>query len=201
MERVSNTRKSTASSNLLVVLGKRKAPRLKKVVSCTAKEAKAALRPLLWAKRSLGSQMPAEIDFRLRGQKSNLKRFVISDAQTTTSRGCSVEITNVHKDFEIRGEQGFAEQIRDIFALQLYENLSFEIIYDGDRIDARDAIREVTPYDLVALLPDGTEVTANWKSSNGKPVERKLMLCLQDGLAFCLWHLASKHEDLTSLHI
>jgi hypothetical protein len=65
----------------------------------------------------------------------------MSDVFQTTSRGCTVEIADIQKDFEIRAEDGFADQVRDMFALQLYEDPSFEIIYDGDRIDAREAIR------------------------------------------------------------
>jgi hypothetical protein len=64
----------------------------------------------------------------------------VSDVFQTTSRGCTVEIADIQKDFEIRAEHGFADQVRDMFALQLYEDPSFEIIYDGDRIDAREAM-------------------------------------------------------------
>ena len=90
--------------------------------------------------------------FSIAGQRANLKKFVVSDVFATTSRGCTVEIASVQKDFEIRAEHGFADQIRDVFALQLYEDPSFEIIYDGEPIDAREAIRGVTSYDISAQL-------------------------------------------------
>jgi hypothetical protein len=72
-----------------------------------------------------------------------------------------------------------------VFALQLYEDPSFEIIYDGDRIDAREAIRDVKPYDIVAELADGSKIAAKleiveWR----KKVERRLMLCLPGRFSF-----------------
>lgn len=117
--------------------------------------------------------------FSIVGQRSNLKRFTVSDPIVTTSQGCTVEITDVQKDFQIRIEDGFGEQIRDVFALQLYEAADFEIIYDGQTIDARDAIRGVTPYPIVVQLDDGKEISAKleiveWK----KKVDRRLLLCL-----------------------
>jgi hypothetical protein len=117
--------------------------------------------------------------FVLTGHKSNLKKFIASDVVPTTSKGCTVEITDVQKDFHIRADDGFADQIRDVFALQLYEDPSFEITYDGEPIDAREAIRDVTPYPITATLADGSEITAKlevveWK----KRIERKLLLCL-----------------------
>lgn len=117
--------------------------------------------------------------FALTGQRSNLKKFTVSDVVPTTSKGCTVEITDVQKDFQIRGEDGFGEQIRDVFALQLYEAPDFEIIYDGEAINAREAIRVVTPYPIVARLADGKDISAKleiveWK----KKVERRLLLCL-----------------------
>jgi hypothetical protein len=117
--------------------------------------------------------------FSIAGQRSNLKRFTVSDPIPTSSTGCVVEITDVPRDFQIRGEDGFGDQIRDVFALQLYESPDFEIIYDGDAIDARAAIQSVTPYSVVARIADGKEIAAKleiveWK----KKVERKLLLCL-----------------------
>jgi hypothetical protein len=117
--------------------------------------------------------------FSITGQRSNLKKFTVSDAIPTRSKGCTVEITDILKDFQIRGEDGFAEQIRDVFALQLYEDPNFDIIYDGERIDARAAIREVTSYPITTILADGSEIAAKleiveWKNT----VERKLLLCL-----------------------
>lgn len=117
--------------------------------------------------------------FVLTGHKSNLKKFSVSDAVATTSKGCTVEITDLQKDFKIRSDDGFVDQVRDVFALQLYEDPNFEVVYDGERIDAREAIRDVTPYPIVATLADGSEVSAKleiveWR----KKVERRLLLCL-----------------------
>jgi hypothetical protein len=117
--------------------------------------------------------------FSIAGQISNLKTFKVSDVSPTTSKGCTVEITDVQKDFKIRGDDGFGDQIRDVFALQLYEDPNFEIVYDGDIIDAREAIRDVTPYPISATAEDGSVITATleiveWK----KKIERKLLLCM-----------------------
>ena len=92
----------------------------------------------------------------------------------TTSKGCTVEITDIQKDYQIRQDDGFADQIRDVFALQLYGDPHFDIEYDGERIYAREAIREVTAYDIVAQPADGPEFSAileivEWK----KEVERR----------------------------
>lgn len=123
--------------------------------------------------------------FSISGDKSNLKQFSISEAVPATSTGCTVEIENVVRDFEIWTEDSFAEQVRDVFALQLYEDPNFRINYDGEDIDAREAIREVTPYEIKAITEEGHEYNATleiieWK----KKVERKLMLCLPGRFSF-----------------
>jgi len=123
--------------------------------------------------------------FSITGHSTNLKKFIVSDLTKATSRGCIVEIAEVLKDFEIRAPDGFADQIRDVFALQLYEDPSFQIIYDGEQVDAREAIRGVIPCDVHAILPDGREISGKleiveWK----KKVERKLMLCLPGRFSF-----------------
>lgn len=132
-----------------------------------------------WVSRHEGKK------FSISGDKSNLKQFSISDSIPAANTGCTVEIENVVKDFEIWAEDGFAEQVRDVFALQLYEDPRFRIIYDGEDIDAREAISEVTPYEITATTEDGDEYKATldiieWKKS----VERKLMLCLPGRFSF-----------------
>ncbi|RJL15828.1 ATP-binding protein [Paracoccus siganidrum] len=131
--------------------------------------------------------------FSISGEKSDLKRFTISDTIPSSSTGCTVEIENVVRDFEIWSADGFAEHVRDVFALQLYEDPAFRIIYDGEEIDARDAIRDVTPYEISATTEDGHEYKATldiieWK----KKVERKLMLCLPGRFSF--------HEMAPGIH-
>ena len=131
--------------------------------------------------------------FSISGEKSDLKRFTISDTVPSGNTGCTVEIENVVRDFEMWSADGFAEQVRDVFALQLYEDPAFRIIYDGEEIDARDAIRDVTPYEISATTEDGHEYQATldiieWK----KKVERKLMLCLPGRFSF--------HEMAPGIH-
>ncbi|MBN9671224.1 ATP-binding protein [Roseibium aggregatum] len=131
--------------------------------------------------------------FSISGEKSDLKRFTISDTVPSPNKGCTVEIENVVRDFEIWSADGFAEQVRDVFALQLYEDPDFRIIYDGEEIDARDAIRDVTPYEITAITEDSHEYKAtlniiDWK----KKVERKLMLCLPGRFSF--------HEMAPGIH-
>ena len=123
--------------------------------------------------------------FSVSGRKANLKQFTVSDITSDPSSGCTVEIEDIIRDFEIWSKHGFEEQIRDIFALQLYEDPNFKIIYDGNEIDARDAIRDVTRYEIEAVLEDDTRLTATleiieWK----KKVDRKLMLCLPGRFSF-----------------
>jgi hypothetical protein len=140
-----------------------------------------------WASHHAGKK------FSISGEKSDLKRFTISDIIPSGNTGCTVEIENVVRDFEIWSADGFAEQVRDVFALQLYEDPAFRIIYDGEEIDARDAIRDVTPYEILAITEDGHEYKATldiieWK----KKVERKLMLCLPGRFSF--------HEMAPGIH-
>ncbi|WP_377848324.1 hypothetical protein [Bosea sp. UC22_33] len=99
--------------------------------------------------------------------------------------GCTVEIENVIRDFEIWSKDGFSEHIRDAFALQLYEDSDFRITYDGTVIDARDAIENVTQHQIEATLDGGHKIQATldvieWK----KKVDRKLMLCLPGRFSF-----------------
>lgn len=140
-----------------------------------------------WISRHAGKE------FSISGDKTNLKRFAISDAVPATNTGCIVEIENVVRDFEIWAKDGFAEQVRDLFALQLYEDRDFRIIYDGENIDAREAIRDVTPYEITAVTEDGHQYKATldiieWK----KKVERKMMLCTPGRFCF--------HEMVPGIH-
>jgi len=89
------------------------------------------------------------------------------------------------KDFEIWADDGFDDRVRDVFALQLYDDPKFHIIYDGVEVDARAAIAAVTPYPISVSLPGGKKLEATleiveWK----RPVERKLMLCLPGRFSF-----------------
>lgn len=122
--------------------------------------------------------------FTIFGRKSNLKNFELSEPVATTSHGCTVTIRDVVKDFEIWAANGFADRVRDVFALQLYHDPSFRIVYDGVAVDAREAIASVTPYPIVVEQGGRTlEATLDiveWK----KPVDRKLMLCLPGRFSF-----------------
>ncbi|KQM33234.1 ATP-binding protein [Agrobacterium cavarae] len=131
--------------------------------------------------------------FSISGDKSDLKRFSISESVPAANTGCTVEIENILRDFEIWSKDGFADQVRDVFALQLYEDPQFTITYDGEEIDAREAIRHVTPYEVIATTENGQEYKATvevieWK----KRVERKLMLCLPGRFSF--------HEMAPGIH-
>jgi hypothetical protein len=122
--------------------------------------------------------------FTIFGQKSNLKNFKISEPVATSSQGCSVAISDVTKDFEIWAANGFADRVRDVFALQLYDDPSFRIIYDGVAVNAREAIASVTPYPITVNHGGRTFEAildiVEWK----RPVDRKLMLCLPGRFSF-----------------
>lgn len=122
--------------------------------------------------------------FTIFGQKSDLKNFKMSEPTASADRGCKVTIEQVAKDFEIWAADGFADKIRDVFALQLYDDPSFQIVYDGVILDAREAIASVTPYPIAIQQGDRTiEATleiVEWKS----PVDRKLLLCLPGRFSF-----------------
>ena len=132
-----------------------------------------------WISRNAGTT------FSISANKTDLKRFLISDSTPTSKTGCTVEIENVSKDFKIRSEDGFAEQVRNVFALQLYENPDFHIIYDGEEIDARSAIRSVHSYNLPFYDENGCESIAKLDIIEWvKKIERKLMLCLPGRFSF-----------------
>jgi len=123
--------------------------------------------------------------FTIRGTANDLKTFQISDPAKATRRGCIVEITDVAKDFEIRGEHGFADRVRDVFALQLYEDRNFQIFYDGEEIDAADAIRQITPFPITARIDEEITYSATldiveWR----RQVNRNLLLCLPGRFSF-----------------
>jgi hypothetical protein len=87
--------------------------------------------------------------------------------------------------FEIWADQGFADQIRDVFALQLYEDQNFRIIYDGIEIDVRDAIKSVTPLNIKISTEDGRDHVAKLEIVEWhKRVERKILLCLPGRFKF-----------------
>lgn len=122
--------------------------------------------------------------FTIFGQKTNLKNFEVSDPVATSSQGCTVAIRDVTKDFEIWAANGFADRVRDVFALQLYDDPSLRIIYDGFAVDAREAIASVTPYPVVVEQGGRTFAATldivEWR----KPVDRKLLLCLPGRFSF-----------------
>ncbi len=78
-----------------------------------------------------------------------------------------------------------ADQIRDEFALHLYHDPIFQIVYDGERITAQESIRSVTPYEI-STVSEGDNIVSckieivEWK----KHVDRKLILCLPGGFSF-----------------
>jgi len=122
--------------------------------------------------------------FTITGRKADLKSFEVSDPALSTAQGCAVTIRDIVKDFEIWATDGFADRVRDVFALQLYDDPNFQIIYDGINVDAREAIAVVTPYPITVDYSGGTFEAqldiVEWK----KPVDRKLMLCLPGRFSF-----------------
>ena len=123
--------------------------------------------------------------FSITGDRSNLIHFTISDELPVSGAGCTVEIDNVNRDFRIWAADGFHEQIRDMFALQIYEDPGFTVIYDGKEIDARESIENVTPYPISAKLEGGQNFKGileivEWT----RRVDRKLMLCLPGRFSF-----------------
>lgn len=123
--------------------------------------------------------------FSIRGSFADLKRFEISDPAKASRRGCIVEVSDLAKDWEIRAENGFADQIRDVFALQLYEDPNFEIVYDGEKIDAAESIWQVTPVPISVSLEDETILEAKLEIAEWrKSVDRKLLLCLPGRFTF-----------------
>lgn len=123
--------------------------------------------------------------FTISGALSDLKTFRISDPVKSAQRQCAVEITDISKDFEIRDEHGFADRVRDVFALQLYEDPGFSIIYDGKKIDASEAIQRITPVSVTGSVDDGTVYSATldiveWR----RQVDRNLLLCLPGRFSF-----------------
>lgn len=140
-----------------------------------------------WVSRHAGRKYSISAD------RSDLRRFSFSDLVPATNTGCTVEIEDVVHDFKIWAKDGFTEQVRDVFALQLYEDPNFRIVYDGEEIEARGVIKDVTPYKVTAFTEDGREYNATldvieWK----KKVERKLMLCLPGRFSF--------HEMAPGIH-
>ncbi|BDV34119.1 hypothetical protein [Methylocystis iwaonis] len=132
-----------------------------------------------WVSSAEGKQ------FSISGKRSNLKTFTVSDPIATKARGCIVEICEINKDFEIRATHGFVEKLRDVFALQLFQDPTFSIVYDGERVDARESIRRVTPYNITAFVEQGDELTGELEVVEwNKRVERKLMLCLPGRFSF-----------------
>jgi hypothetical protein len=131
-----------------------------------------------WTSRNAGQS------YTIWAHKSDLKRFSVTEPHPTSLQGCTVEIDEVVRDFEIWNDDGFGDQVRDVFALQLYDDPNFQIIYDGERVDAREAILNVTPYDLTVVVSEAdyeaTIEIVEWK----KQVERKLMLCLPGRFTF-----------------
>lgn len=126
---------------------------------------------VVWRSQSQGE------DFDIHANATNLETFSISDSKRTKGHGCSVTIRNILKDFEIASDE-FAGRVRDVFALQLYEDPNFSVIFNGIRLDAKGAIAKITPIPL--LVPDGSGTgiageleIVEWRQQ----VDRVLLLC------------------------
>ena len=123
--------------------------------------------------------------FSIHGHVSDLTKFPMSELSSASRKGCIVEITEIQKDFEVRANQGAADKIRDIFALQLFEDPQFEIEYDDVAIDAKESIKGISTEEVVVTTDAGETVRATleiieWK----KQIDRKLMLCLPGRFSF-----------------
>ncbi|MDG2068554.1 MAG: ATP-binding protein [Paracoccaceae bacterium] len=139
---------------------------------------------------SLGKEVTWLSDFKnhhfsIHGNISDPKHFPVSEISPATRKGCIVEITDIQKDFEIRASHGATDKITDIFALQLFEDPSFEIEYDGHKIDAHEAIREVEENEIQITSENGAVIEARLEIVEwNKRIDRKLMLCLPGLFSF-----------------
>ncbi len=80
---------------------------------------------------------------------------------------------------------GATDKITDIFALQLFEDPSFEIEYDDHKIDAREAIRGVEEKEIQITSENGAVIEARLEIVEwNKRIDRKLMLCLPGRFSF-----------------
>lgn len=132
-----------------------------------------------WISHSGGQQ------FSIQAHRSNLKQLSVSDPVPSSRTGCTVEIRELHKDYEIRAEHNFHEKLLSEFALKIFDDKAFSIIYDGAELDPREHIVAVTPFDIVLEMDDGTTAegqlrVVEWK----KAVDRKLHLCMPGGFSF-----------------
>ena len=53
----------------------------------------------------------AGMKFSISGDKADLKKFAISETVPTSDTGCTVQIENIPKDFEVWAEDGFADDL------------------------------------------------------------------------------------------
>ena len=132
-----------------------------------------------WTSRHKGEE------FTITGHLTKPKNFPMSAIRKTTKQGCTVVISEIEKDFKLQASQGAASKIRDIFALQLYNEKKFNITYDGVKLDARDAIEEITSIDLKISNTDSQNTVATLKIVEWNPKANcKLHLCFPGGFSF-----------------
>lgn len=125
------------------------------------------------------------INYEISGQRSSCKTLSIGTPVQKPGRGTTVEIANIQKDFKIRSEHGADEKIRDLFALYLYQYEGVSLIYDGVRIDAKEAITHFNTYEIDVELENGECHNAELSVVEWtKAVDRKLLLCFAKHFPF-----------------
>lgn len=120
--------------------------------------------------------------FVISGNFNSLTSFEISFPEPTQKEGCEVTIHKVQKDFPILYDN-VKDYIINHFALKLYRDLNFRIIYDGKPIDVKSAVKFVDSYELeiYSTSNDLIKVKLEIIEWNIK-VEKKLFICNENGI-------------------
>lgn len=123
-------------------------------------------------------------EFIVSGNSHSLESFILSSPLPSSKRGCTVTVTNIPTDYKISFDD-ISDKIRDHFALKLYHDPSFVIIYDGQLIDVKNVINCSSSCDINFLSKENEEIKAvveiiEWNI----PVKKTLFFCDGNGVVY-----------------
>jgi hypothetical protein len=117
--------------------------------------------------------------YTIRGSASDLRKFTFTDpVETELPTGTVCTITEIDRDFAVRGTEAVIEEITERFAPYLYDNRRARLVYDGTDIDPASVIIRHKSLSVTVEKPDDGELAAEltiieWATQ----IKRSLYLC------------------------
>ncbi|QQE10116.1 ATP-binding protein [Planctomycetota bacterium] len=126
-------------------------------------------------------------EFEISGNRSQLKKFNISDEKICKNNetGVTVSVTNINKNMvsNLEDTQKISEELSRIFAIYLLKYPGIKITYESNLVDPKQF--QTLTHDYTVETPEGLEgkvelTVIEWN----KEFDRKIYFCDAEGIAF-----------------